>query len=163
MWCGAGDGDVDAPPALTDAPPPPPPPEEKKVEEVDDDAPPPISAAAARANASVASAVASASADSASLAATSAPNTYLPVSPGFSLPLPPEPVRFPRAPINIKLAVLLLRSGYETVDDMDVMPMDQFQIKFWKSRQAEWEPYKNQYYPLTIEQARPMIPSLIPS
>jgi hypothetical protein len=32
--------------------------------------------------------------------------------------------------------------------------MDQFQIKFWKSRQAEWEPYTYQYAPLKIEQGR---------
>lgn len=87
-------------------------------DEDEDDAPPPISEAAARANASVEAAVASASADSSALAAASAPNAYLPFAPAFSLPLPPEPVRFPRAPLNIKLAVLLLRSGYETVDAM---------------------------------------------
>jgi hypothetical protein len=87
-------------------------------DEEDDDAPPPISAAAAKANASVDSFVTKASVDSVALAAASAPNTYLPLSPGFSLPLPPEPVRFPRAPVNIKLAVLLLRSTYETMDAM---------------------------------------------
>ena len=48
----------------------------------------------------------------------------------------------------------LLRSGYETVDAMDILPMDQFQVKFWKSRQAEWEPYKFQYAPLVIEQGK---------
>ena len=32
--------------------------------------------------------------------------------------------------------------------------MDQFQIKFWKSRQAEWEPYTFQYAPLKIEQGK---------
>ena len=88
------------------------------------------------------------------VASPSARNRYLPVSPGFSLPLPPDPVRFPRAPLDIKLAVLLLRSTYECVDGMDVMPMDQFQIKFWKARQAEWEPYRAQYAPLTIEQGK---------
>ena len=70
------------------------------------------------------------------------------------LPLPPEPVRFPRTKLSLRLAVLLLRSGYETVDAMDILPMDQFQVKFWKSRQAEWEPYKFQYAPLVIEQGK---------
>ena len=32
--------------------------------------------------------------------------------------------------------------------------MDQFQIRFWKSRQAEWEPYTFQYAPLRIEQGK---------
>jgi hypothetical protein len=73
---------------------------------------------------------------------------------GFSLPLPPEPVRFPRTKLNLRLAVLLLRSGYETIDAMDVLPMDSFQVKFWKARQAEWEPYKFQYAPLVIEQGK---------
>ena len=77
-----------------------------------------------------------------------------PIPQGFSLPLPPDPVRFPRAPLDIKLAVLLLRSTYETVDAMDVMAMDTFQINFWKSRQSEWEPYTQQYSPLKIEQGK---------
>ena len=122
----------------------------------DDDPPPPppLSEAAQRSLADVRAAVANAAADPVALASPSAPNQYLPGSAGFSLPLPPEPVRFPRAPLNIKLAVMLLRSTYETVDAMDIMPMDQFQIKFWKARQAEWEPYKFQYAPLVIEQGK---------
>ena len=123
----------------------------------DDDAPsppPPLSEAAQRSLADVEAAVARAAADPVALASPSAPNQYLPGSSGFSLPLPPEPVRFPRAPLNIKLAVMLLRSTYETVDAMNIMPMDQFQIKFWKARQAEWEPYKFQYAPLVIEQGK---------
>ena len=107
----------------------------------DDDAPAPVSATAAAANASGEAAVKTASIHSVELAAPTAPNQYLPIPAGFSLPLPPDPVRFPRAPVNIKLAVCLLRSTYETVDAMDIMPMDTFQIRFWKSRQAEWEPY----------------------
>ena len=96
----------------------------------------------------------SASEDSVRLASASAPNQYLPTPQGFSLPLPPDPVRFPRAPIDIKLAVLLLRSTYETVDALDMMAMDTFQINFWKSRQSEWEPYTQQYSPLKIEQGK---------
>ena len=99
-------------------------------------------------------AVQRASEDSIKLASPTAPNQYLPIPQGFSLPLPPDPVRFPRAPLDIKLAVLLLRSTYETVDAMDVMAMDTFQINFWKSRQSEWEPYTQQYSPLKIEQGK---------
>ena len=64
----------------------------------DDDAPsppPPLSEAAQRSLADVEAAVARAAADPVALASPSAPNQYLPGSSGFSLPLPPEPVRFP--------------------------------------------------------------------
>ena len=112
---------------------------------------PVMSAAAAASAAAVDAAVAAAAADSMALATA---GSYLPASAGFSLPLPPDPVRFPRAPINLKLAVMLLRSTYETVEGMQFTPMDQFQIKFWKLRQAEWEPYTLQYAPLKIEQGK---------
>ena len=119
------------------------------------DAPPPLSPAAQKAVALVDRDVRVASASSADLARPSAPNAYLPKSAGgFSLPLPPEPVRFPRTKLNLRLAVLLLRYGYETVDAMDVLPIDSFQVKFWKALQAEWEPYKFQYAPLVIEQGK---------
>jgi hypothetical protein len=47
----------------------------------------------------------------------------------FSLPSPPEPVLFPRKMLNLKFAVLLMRSAYEAVDALDFIPMDKFQIK----------------------------------
>jgi len=47
----------------------------------------------------------------------------------LSLPLPPEPVLFPRRMLNLKFAVLLMRSAYEAVDALDFIPMDKFQIK----------------------------------
>ena len=47
----------------------------------------------------------------------------------LSLPLPPEPVLFPRKILNLKFAVLLMRSAYEAVDALDFIPMDKFQIK----------------------------------
>ena len=128
--------------------------EPSELPPVDPDAPPPLSPAAQKAVDAVDREVRTASLASADLARASAPNAYLPKSAGFSLPLPPEPVRFPRTKLSLRLAVLLLRSGYETVDAMDILPMDQFQVKFWKSRQAEWEPYKFQYAPLVIEQGK---------
>lgn len=121
-------------------------------EVLDEDAPPVLSEQAQKAIKRVEDEVKNASAQSVDLCKPTAANQYLPKPPGFSLPLPPEPVRFPRTKLNIRLAVLLLRSGYETIDAMDVLPMDQFQIKFWKSRQAEWEPYRSLYSPLTITQ-----------
>ena len=126
-----------------------------RAEDADDadDAPPPPPTLTPEEQAAldkVNAAVQRASEDSIKLASPTAPNQYLPIPQGFSLPLPPDPVRFPRAPLDIKLAVLLLRSTYETVDAMDVMAMDTFQINFWKSRQSEWEPYTQQYSPLKI-------------
>ena len=126
------------------------------AEDADDADPPPptLTPEEQAALDNVNAAVQRASEDSIKLASPTAPNQYLPIPQGFSLPLPPDPVRFPRAPLDIKLAVLLLRSTYETVDAMDVMAMDTFQINFWKSRQSEWEPYTTQYSPLKIEQGK---------
>ena len=127
------------------------------AEDAEDDADPPLPTLTPEEQAAldkVNAAVQRASEDSIKLASPTAPNQYLPIPQGFSLPLPPDPVRFPRAPLDIKLAVLLLRSTYETVDAMDVMAMDTFQINFWKSRQSEWEPYTQQYSPLKIEQGK---------
>ena len=122
--------------------------------DADDPPPPQLTPEEQAAVDKVNAAVQRASEDSIKLASPTAPNQYLPIPQGFSLPLPPDPVRFPRAPLDIKLAVLLLRSTYETVDAMDVMAMDTFQINFWKSRQSEWEPYTQQYSPLKIEQGK---------
>mmetsp|Transcript_21884 Transcript_21884/g.30443 ORF Transcript_21884/g.30443 Transcript_21884/m.30443 type:complete len:323 (+) Transcript_21884:35-1003(+) len=75
---------------------------------------------------------------------------------GYGLPLvpppPPEPVKFPRKRLNQRFAVLLLRSTYETVDALDFIAMDQFQKKFWKLRQSEYEPYTIQYLPIKFTQ-----------
>eukprot|EP00271_Cylindrocystis_brebissonii_P006415 TRINITY_DN19207_c0_g1_i1.p1 TRINITY_DN19207_c0_g1~~TRINITY_DN19207_c0_g1_i1.p1 ORF type:complete len:358 (+),score=30.69 TRINITY_DN19207_c0_g1_i1:262-1335(+) len=70
--------------------------------------------------------------------------------PGF-LPGPtPTPVQFPRKPLDLRLAVLLMRSSYEACDDLDFVPMDRFQGNFWKLRQREVEPYVQQYSPLKM-------------
>ncbi|KAG2489679.1 hypothetical protein HYH03_011788 [Edaphochlamys debaryana] len=55
---------------------------------------------------------------------------------------------FPRRPLNSPFAVLLMRSAYETVDELDFIPMNDFQKKFWKLRASEQEAYKLQYEPL---------------
>lgn len=39
----------------------------------------------------------------------------------------PSPVQFPRKPINLKFAVLLMRSSYEACDDLDFVAMNKFQ------------------------------------
>ncbi len=61
-------------------------------------------------------------------------------------------VRFPRSRLDIKLAVLLLRSSYETVDELDFIPMDRFQQVFWKRRAAEQEAYLALLSPLRVQQ-----------
>jgi hypothetical protein len=62
--------------------------------------------------------------------------------------LQPEVVRVPRARVNIKFAVLLLRSSYAAVDELDFVPTDAFQVAFWKRRAAEQEAYLGLYAPL---------------
>ncbi|GFR46801.1 hypothetical protein Agub_g8433, partial [Astrephomene gubernaculifera] len=63
-------------------------------------------------------------------------------------PSAPEPVTFPRKSLNQPFAVLLMRSGYETVDELDFIPMNEFQKDFWKLRASEQEAYNLQYSPL---------------
>lgn len=63
----------------------------------------------------------------------------------------PEPVRFPRRRLVEAFAVLLMRAGYESVDELDFVPMDEFQKEFWLQRRSEQEAYLNQYAPLRME------------
>ena len=44
-----------------------------------------------------------------------------------------------RLQVDKDLAVLLMRSSYSISDDLDFIPMDQFQKEFFFVRQAEWE------------------------
>eukprot|EP01025_Chloroclados_australasicus_P065062 TRINITY_DN8802_c0_g1_i4.p1 TRINITY_DN8802_c0_g1~~TRINITY_DN8802_c0_g1_i4.p1 ORF type:complete len:367 (-),score=26.50 TRINITY_DN8802_c0_g1_i4:253-1248(-) len=68
----------------------------------------------------------------------------------FNVLFPPEPVKIPRKTLNESFAVLLMRSCYEAVDALDFVPMDKFQVKFWKLRQSELEPYTLQYSPVKV-------------
>jgi len=65
---------------------------------------------------------------------------------------PPDAIKFPRKRLDIKFAVLLMRSTYEAVDALDFIPMDKFQVKFWKQRQSEYESYVRLYEPLKFTQ-----------
>ena len=60
--------------------------------------------------------------------------------------------RVPRGRLDLKFAVLLLRSSYETVDELDFVAMDRFQVTAWKRRAAEQEGYKQLLAPLTFLQ-----------
>ena len=59
----------------------------------------------------------------------------------------PSYIRFrsPRPPLSLPFAVLLMRSSYNAVDELDVYPMDEFQKDFFLFRQNEWEEYKSNH------------------
>jgi hypothetical protein len=62
----------------------------------------------------------------------------------------PKPVRVPRKQLSGPFAVLLMRSAYEAADSLDFIPMNQFQVDFWKFRQAQFEPYKLMVSPVDV-------------
>jgi hypothetical protein len=53
----------------------------------------------------------------------------------------PKPPKILRPRLNQDFAVLLMRSSYSVLDDLDCVAMDQFQRDFFLIRQAEYEPY----------------------
>jgi hypothetical protein len=55
-----------------------------------------------------------------------------------------------RKQLNQNFAVLLMRSTYDSVDALDFIAMDKFQVKFWKTRQAEFESYKLMMEPVSV-------------
>ena len=57
----------------------------------------------------------------------------------------PKPVGLPRKRMDLSLAVLLMRSSYGIVDDLDFILMDMFQKDFFIFRQDEWEDYKSKH------------------
>jgi hypothetical protein len=61
-------------------------------------------------------------------------------------------VRFPRSRLATPFAVLLLRSSYETTDELDFVPMDKFQSIWWNRRAAEQERYTALIAPLRATQ-----------
>jgi len=55
----------------------------------------------------------------------------------------PDITRFPPRRMEQEFAVLLMRSSYNATDEMDFVPMDEFQKDQFLKRQAEWEGYKD--------------------
>lgn len=55
--------------------------------------------------------------------------------------LRPKPPRLLRDRLNLDFAVLLMRSSYNACDQLDIIPMDQFQRDFFLIRSAEYETY----------------------
>ena len=62
--------------------------------------------------------------------------------------LQPGPVTVPRRTLDLRFAVLLMRSCYDAVDAVDVIPMAGFQRAFWKARESETEAYSQMIAPL---------------
>jgi len=66
--------------------------------------------------------------------------------------LRPKPPRVLRQKLDKDFAVLLMRSSYKVLDELDCVPMDQFQRDFFLLRQAEYEPYVKALGPGMVQQ-----------
>jgi len=66
--------------------------------------------------------------------------------------LRPKPPKVLRTRMNLDFAVLLMRSSYNAVDAIDIVPMDQFQRDFFLIRQAEYQYYANALGPGAMQQ-----------
>lgn len=62
------------------------------------------------------------------------------------------PPRILRQSLNLDFAVLLMRSSYNAVDELDFVAMDQFQKDFFLIRQAEYLPYVTELGPGLVKQ-----------
>uniref|UniRef100_A0A7S4ND68 Uncharacterized protein n=1 Tax=Odontella aurita TaxID=265563 RepID=A0A7S4ND68_9STRA len=70
----------------------------------------------------------------------------------FERSIRPKPPKVLRSKLNQDFAVLLMRSSYNALDQLDCVPMDQFQRDFFLIRQAEYEPYVNILGPGVVQQ-----------
>lgn len=52
--------------------------------------------------------------------------------------------------MELTFAVQLMRLSYAVVDDLDFVPMDEFQRDFFLFRQDEWEDYRG-YHPTVMQ------------
>eukprot|EP00977_Amphora_coffeiformis_P023539 scaffold13528_cov169-Amphora_coffeaeformis.AAC.9 len=64
----------------------------------------------------------------------------------------PKPPKVLRPKLDLDFAVLLMRSSYNVLDELDTVAMDQFQRDFFLTRQAEYEPYVSQLGPGFVKQ-----------
>jgi hypothetical protein len=62
------------------------------------------------------------------------------------------PLKLIRPTLNQDFAVLLMRSSYNALDELDCVPMDQFQKDFFFIRSAEYLNYVNQLGPGLVKQ-----------
>jgi len=63
-----------------------------------------------------------------------------------------KPPRVLRPKLDKDFAVMLMRTSYRVLDELDCVPMDQFQRDFFILRQAEYEPYTNALGPGIVKQ-----------
>lgn len=63
-----------------------------------------------------------------------------------------KPPRVLRSKLNLEFGVLLMRSSYNAVDELDVVAMDQFQRDFFFIRQAEYSTYLDLLGPGAVQQ-----------
>jgi hypothetical protein len=66
--------------------------------------------------------------------------------------LRPKPPKALRPKLNQDFAVLLMRSSYNALDQIDCVPMDQFQRDFFLLRQSEYQPYVDSLGPGFVQQ-----------
>lgn len=66
--------------------------------------------------------------------------------------LRPKPPKILRPKLNQDFAVLLMRSSYNALDEIDCVAMDQFQRDFFLIRQAEYSSYVSSLGPGLVEQ-----------
>lgn len=64
----------------------------------------------------------------------------------------PKPLKVLRRKLSQDFAVLLMRSSYNALDDIDVVGMDQFQRDFFLIRASEYETYKSNLGPGMVQQ-----------
>jgi hypothetical protein len=64
----------------------------------------------------------------------------------------PKPPKVLRARLDEDFAVLLMRSSYNALDQLDCVAMDQFQRDFFITRQAEYGPYIESLGPGLVQQ-----------
>ena len=62
----------------------------------------------------------------------------------------PQHIGVPRKEMFLPFAVQLMRQSYNTVDDLDFVPMDEFQRTFFLFRQNEYENYRG-YHPNVMQ------------
>jgi hypothetical protein len=62
----------------------------------------------------------------------------------------PDHIGIPRKRMELTFSVQLMRLSYAVVDDLDFVPMDEFQKDFFLFRQDEWEDYRG-YHPTVMQ------------
>lgn len=62
----------------------------------------------------------------------------------------PDHIGIPRKRMELTFSVQLMRLSYSVVDDLDFVPMDEFQKDFFLFRQDEWEDYRG-YHPTVMQ------------